>query len=116
MPYVRSVLKEPIDEIIVDDKYCEVNPFFMDKNTVAKRSFQILEDYTIRVINSILSSAKQCPPLVRQICADLRLCATKCFPNDPIVKYSAVSAFLFTRLFCPGKLVNTKERKIRKKK
>ncbi|KJE92954.1 hypothetical protein CAOG_03826 [Capsaspora owczarzaki ATCC 30864] len=102
LPYVRAVLKEPLDEMILEDKYCEVNPFFVDKTTNVKKNLQLLAEYATRVMNAIMSSGKQFPTPLRQVCADLRHCAAKCFPSDPNVRYSAVSAFIFTRLLCPA--------------
>ncbi|CAB1347744.1 unnamed protein product, partial [Coregonus sp. 'balchen'] len=58
-----------------------------------------LQGYVQKVFSSITQSSSSCPPLMCDVFRSLRHMASKRFPDDPHVQYSAVSSFVFLRFF-----------------
>uniref|UniRef100_A0A8C1VYK3 RAS p21 protein activator 2 n=1 Tax=Cyprinus carpio TaxID=7962 RepID=A0A8C1VYK3_CYPCA len=58
-----------------------------------------LQGYVHKVFTSITQSSSSCPPLMCDVFRSLRQLASKRFPADPHVQYSAVSSFIFLRFF-----------------
>jgi len=53
--------------------------------------------YVSKIVNSIFQSIDRCPKSMRVIFGFLQEEVGKQFPNDPQIKYSAVSGFIFLR-------------------
>uniref|UniRef100_UPI00358FE584 ras GTPase-activating protein 3-like isoform X2 n=1 Tax=Myxine glutinosa TaxID=7769 RepID=UPI00358FE584 len=61
-----------------------------------------LKQYVTQVFRAVMDSAKHCPTVMSDIFFSLRQSAIKHFPDDPDVKYTAVSSFIFLRFFAPA--------------
>lgn len=68
---------------------------------------QVLRYHLENICKAIYASAANCPAMLRTMLTDVRKLATSKFPKDKTVRYTAVSAFIFLRLFCPA-IINPK--------
>lgn len=68
---------------------------------------QVLRQHLENICQAIYSSAAKCPAPLRAVLADVKKMAVSKFPKDKSVRHTAVSAFLFLRLFCPA-IINPK--------
>jgi len=69
-----------------------------------KKNLKNLMYYLTKIVNSIFQSVDKCPRAMRVVFGFLQEEVSKRFPDDPIIKYSAVSGFIFLRFFCPAVL------------
>uniref|UniRef100_A0A671LME0 Ras GTPase-activating protein 2-like n=1 Tax=Sinocyclocheilus anshuiensis TaxID=1608454 RepID=A0A671LME0_9TELE len=84
--YLTVTLKPVLNEICYKGDNVEVNK-------------ENLQGYVQKVFTSITQSSSSCPPLMCDVFRSLRQLASKHFPADPHVQYSAVSSFIFLRFF-----------------
>jgi hypothetical protein len=106
LPYMAKVLKPIIDEIYKGRKSCEVDVQRLEKgkDKDAKKNAQNLLEYVKRIFESIQNSFLWCPASFRNIFEELQRKVTTKFPEDPVVRYTAPSGFIFLRFFCPALL------------
>lgn len=99
MPYLKSVLQPVIKEIYTQNRPCELDPTRLDKDDDKEENFTVLEAYIKWTIDMILNSHRDCPPTFKVVFRCLRETAVAQFPNDPVIKYTVVTAFIFLRFF-----------------
>uniref|UniRef100_A0A8C8EZ88 RAS p21 protein activator 2 n=1 Tax=Oncorhynchus tshawytscha TaxID=74940 RepID=A0A8C8EZ88_ONCTS len=97
--YLTVTLKPVLDEICESNKTCEIDPIKLKEGDNVEVNKENLQGYVQKVFSSITQSSSSCPPLMCDVFRSLRQLASKRFPDDPHVQYSAVSSFVFLRFF-----------------
>ncbi|KAM6930430.1 rasGAP-activating-like protein 1 isoform 2-T2 [Xenentodon cancila] len=118
MLYLHEVLKPIINRIFDERKYIELDPCKIDLNRTRRISFkgavseaevressvEMLQTYLTSIIESIVGSVDQCPPVMRVAFKQLHKRVEEQFtePENEDVKYLAISGFFFLRFFAPA--------------
>uniref|UniRef100_A0A3Q1JIL9 Uncharacterized protein n=1 Tax=Anabas testudineus TaxID=64144 RepID=A0A3Q1JIL9_ANATE len=114
MLYLHEVLKPIINRIFDEKKYIELDPCKIDLNRcclgavseaeVRESSVEMLQSYLTSIIESIVGSVDQCPPVMRVAFKQLHKRVEEQFaePENEDVKYLAISGFFFLRFFAPA--------------
>uniref|UniRef100_A0A3P8PQC2 RAS protein activator like 1 n=1 Tax=Astatotilapia calliptera TaxID=8154 RepID=A0A3P8PQC2_ASTCA len=117
MLYLHEVLKPIINRIFDEKKYIELDPCKIDLNRTRRISFkgavseaevrdssvEMLQSYLTSIIESIVSSVDQCPPVMRVAFKQLHKRVEEQFTDVFVdVKYLAISGFFFLRFFAPA--------------
>uniref|UniRef100_A0A673MBL3 RAS protein activator like 1 n=1 Tax=Sinocyclocheilus rhinocerous TaxID=307959 RepID=A0A673MBL3_9TELE len=113
MLYLHEVLKPIINRIFEERKYVELDPCKIDLNRsrcsaseaeVRESSVGLLQTYLSSIMEAIVSSVSQCPPVMRVVFKQLHKRVEEQFPEaeNEDVKYLAISGFFFLRLFAPA--------------
>ncbi|XP_072770435.1 rasGAP-activating-like protein 1 isoform X2 [Nerophis lumbriciformis] len=118
MLYLHEVLKPIINRIFDEKKYIELDPCKIDLNHTRRISFkgavseaevrdssvEMLQSYLSRIVESIVGSVEQCPPVMRVAFKQLHKRVEEQFaePENEDVKYLAISGFFFLRFFAPA--------------
>ncbi|XP_056135595.1 rasGAP-activating-like protein 1 [Lampris incognitus] len=118
MLYLHEVLKPIINRIFEEKKYIELDPCKIDLNRSRRISFkgavseaevrdssvEMLQGYLSSIIESIVGSVDQCPPVMRLAFKQLHKRVEEQFaePEYEDVKYLAISGFFFLRFFAPA--------------
>ncbi|KAM6946398.1 ras GTPase-activating protein 2 [Aplochiton taeniatus] len=97
--YLTITLKPVLDEICESNKTCEIDPIRLKEGDNVEVNKENLQGYVEKVFSSITQSSFSCPPVMCDVFRSLRHLASKRFPADPHVQYSAVSSFVFLRFF-----------------
>ncbi|XP_078420288.1 ras GTPase-activating protein 2 [Cetorhinus maximus] len=97
--YLKVTLKPILDEICDSCKTCEIDPIKLKEGDNVEVNKENLRQYVERVFNVIVKSSMSCPTLMCEVFNSLQNLARKQFPDDPHVKYSAISSFVFLRFF-----------------
>ncbi|XP_026143694.1 ras GTPase-activating protein 2 [Carassius auratus] len=97
--YLNVTLKPVLNEIFESSKACEIDPVKLKEGDNVEVNKENLQGYVHKVFTSITQSSSSCPPLMCDVFRSLRQLASKRFPADPHVQYSAVSSFIFLRFF-----------------
>uniref|UniRef100_A0A669EC40 RAS protein activator like 1 n=1 Tax=Oreochromis niloticus TaxID=8128 RepID=A0A669EC40_ORENI len=108
MLYLHEVLKPIINRIFDEKKYIELDPISfkgaVSEAEVRDSSVELLQSYLTSIIESIVSSVDQCPPVMRVAFKQLHKRVEEQFtePENEDVKYLAISGFFFLRFFAPA--------------
>ncbi|XP_016346657.1 rasGAP-activating-like protein 1 [Sinocyclocheilus anshuiensis] len=118
MLYLHEVLKPIINRIFEEKKYVELDPCKIDLSRSRRISFKgsaseaevressvgLLQTYLSSIMEAIVSSVSQCPPVMRVVFKQLHKRVEEQFPEaeNEDVKYLAISGFFFLRLFAPA--------------
>uniref|UniRef100_A0A673YWV3 RAS protein activator like 1 n=1 Tax=Salmo trutta TaxID=8032 RepID=A0A673YWV3_SALTR len=118
MLYLHEVLKPIINRIFEEKKYIELDPCKIDLNRTRRISFkgatseaevressvEMLQGYLSSIVESIVGSVTQCPPVMRVAFKQLHKRVEEQFPEpeNEDVKYLAISGFFFLRFFAPA--------------
>uniref|UniRef100_A0A8C6VPF6 RAS protein activator like 1 n=1 Tax=Nothobranchius furzeri TaxID=105023 RepID=A0A8C6VPF6_NOTFU len=118
MLYLHEVLKPIINRIFDERKYIELDPCKIDLNRTRRISFkgavseaeirdssvEMLQTYLTSIIESIVASVDQCPPVMRVAFKQLHKRVEEQFsePENEDVKYLAIGGFFFLRFFAPA--------------
>uniref|UniRef100_A0A1A7YHD8 RAS protein activator like 1 (GAP1 like) n=2 Tax=Iconisemion striatum TaxID=60296 RepID=A0A1A7YHD8_9TELE len=118
MLYLHEVLKPIINRVFDERKYIELDPCKIDLNRTRRISFkgavseaeirdssvEMLQTYLTSIIESIVASVDQCPPVMRVAFKQLHKRVEEQFsePENEDVKYLAISGFFFLRFFAPA--------------
>ncbi|XP_029960061.1 rasGAP-activating-like protein 1 isoform X2 [Salarias fasciatus] len=118
MLYLHEVLKPIINRIFDEKKYIELDPCKIDLNRTRRISFkgavseaevrdssvEMLHSYLTSIIDSIVGSVDQCPPVMRVAFKQLHKRVEEQFTQreNEDVKYLAISGFFFLRFFAPA--------------
>ncbi|XP_056467131.1 ras GTPase-activating protein 2 [Gadus chalcogrammus] len=97
--YLMGTLKPVLDEIFDSNKSCEIDPIKLKEGDNVDVNKENLQNYVQKIFSSITQSSASCPTLMCDVFRSLRHMASKRFPADPHVQYSAVSSFVFLRFF-----------------
>ncbi|XP_075895131.1 rasGAP-activating-like protein 1 isoform X3 [Nelusetta ayraudi] len=118
MLYLHEVLKPIINRIFDERKYIELDPCKINLNRTRRISFkgaaseeevrdssvEMLQVYLTSIIESIVGSVDQCPPVMRVAFKQLHKRVEEQFtePENEDIKYLAISGFFFLRFFAPA--------------
>ncbi|KAK1159945.1 rasGAP-activating-like protein 1 isoform X2 [Acipenser oxyrinchus oxyrinchus] len=118
MLYLHEVLKPIVNRIFDEKKYIELDPCKIELNRtrripfkgsaseaeVRESSLELLRTYLSDIMDSIVGSVAQCPPVMRVAFKQLHKRVEEQFPEaeNEDVKYLAISGFLFLRFFAPA--------------
>ncbi|XP_058850729.1 rasGAP-activating-like protein 1 [Acipenser ruthenus] len=118
MPYLHEVLKPIVNRIFDEKKYIELDPCKIELNRtrripfkgsaseaeVRESSLELLQAYLSDIMDSIVGSVFQCPPVMRVAFKQLHKRVEEQFPEaeNEDVKYLAISGFFFLRFFAPA--------------
>uniref|UniRef100_A0A2K6SGP9 RAS p21 protein activator 3 n=1 Tax=Saimiri boliviensis boliviensis TaxID=39432 RepID=A0A2K6SGP9_SAIBB len=83
-------------------KPCEIDPVKLKDGENLENNMENLRQYVDRVFHAITESGVSCPTVMCDIFFSLREAAAKRFQDDPDVRYTAVSSFIFLRFFAPA--------------
>uniref|UniRef100_A0A2K5CVF0 RAS p21 protein activator 3 n=1 Tax=Aotus nancymaae TaxID=37293 RepID=A0A2K5CVF0_AOTNA len=89
-------------EICQSHKPCEIDPVKLKDGENLENNMENLRQYVDRVFHAITESGVSCPTVMCDIFFSLREAAAKRFQDDPDVRYTAVSGFIFLRFFAPA--------------
>ncbi|XP_035291402.1 rasGAP-activating-like protein 1 isoform X2 [Anguilla anguilla] len=118
MLYLHEVLKPIVNRIFEEKKYIELDPCKIELNRTRRISFkgavseaevrdssvELLQGYLAGIMESIVGSVAQCPPVMRVAFKQLHKRVEEQFPEpeNEDVKYLAISGFFFLRFFAPA--------------
>uniref|UniRef100_A0A674CTS1 RAS protein activator like 1 n=1 Tax=Salmo trutta TaxID=8032 RepID=A0A674CTS1_SALTR len=118
MLYLHEILKPIINRIFEEKKYIELDPCKIDLNRTRRISFkgavseaevressvEMLQGYLSNIVESIIGSVTQCPPVMRVAFKQLHKRVEEQFPEqeNEDVKYLAISGFFFLRFLAPA--------------
>ncbi|XP_062049879.1 ras GTPase-activating protein 3 isoform X2 [Lepus europaeus] len=102
MHYLHVTLKPVIEEICQSHRSCEIDPVKLRDGENLESNMENLRQYVDRVFTVITKSGVSCPTVMCDIFFCLREAAAKRFQDDPDVRYTAVSSFIFLRFFAPA--------------
>uniref|UniRef100_A0A670J2U5 RAS p21 protein activator 3 n=1 Tax=Podarcis muralis TaxID=64176 RepID=A0A670J2U5_PODMU len=102
MHYLQVTLKPIIDEICQVHKSCEIDPVKLKDAENLDNNRENLRQYVDRIFTVITKSGVRCPTVMCDIFFSLRESAAIRFQDDPDVRYTAVSSFIFLRFFAPA--------------
>uniref|UniRef100_A0A670XSH0 RAS p21 protein activator 3 n=1 Tax=Pseudonaja textilis TaxID=8673 RepID=A0A670XSH0_PSETE len=100
--YLQVTLKPIIDEICQLHKPCEIDPVKLKDAENLENNRENLRQYVDRIFTVITKSGVRCPTVMCDIFFSLRESAAIRFQDDPDVRYTAVSSFIFLRFFAPA--------------
>ncbi|XP_036880764.1 ras GTPase-activating protein 3 isoform X2 [Manis javanica] len=102
MHYLHVTLKPSIEEICQSHKPCEIDPVRLRDGENLENNMENLRQYVDHIFSAITKSGVSCPTVMCDIFFSLREAAAKRFQDDPDVRYTAVSSFVFLRFFAPA--------------
>ncbi|XP_078694810.1 ras GTPase-activating protein 3-like isoform X2 [Branchiostoma floridae x Branchiostoma belcheri] len=102
MHYLHVTIKKHIDDICEDHKPCEIDATRVKEGENLQINLENLRVYVERMFKSITESARLCPTIMSEVFFTLKESAIRHFPDVNDVRYTAVSGFVFLRLFAPA--------------
>nr|XP_012620982.2 ras GTPase-activating protein 3 isoform X3 [Microcebus murinus] len=102
MHYLHVTLGPAIEEICQSHKSCEIDPVRLKDGENLENNMENLRQFVDHVFHAITTSGVSCPTVMCDIFFSLREAAAKRFQDDPDVRYTAVSSFIFLRFFAPA--------------
>ncbi|KNC99916.1 uncharacterized protein SPPG_05288 [Spizellomyces punctatus DAOM BR117] len=100
--YLKNTLGDIIKSIVSKKLHCELDPMKADKADDLERSRKTLMEWNQKILNAIYDTRFALPAPLRPIFAHVQQQVRWKFPNDPIVRYTSVSGFIFLRFFAPA--------------
>merc|ERR1711964_705665 len=98
IPFLHKAIAYPVRCLFEDKRSCELDPTRKGK----PENMKVLLEHAGKIIQGIFDTVEDCPGELRTVLASLQQAVQKKWPKEPLVPYTAVSAFLFLRLFCPA--------------
>ncbi|XP_022102005.1 ras GTPase-activating protein 3-like isoform X1 [Acanthaster planci] len=105
--YLYDTLRDLLESIYDERKPCEIDPSKLKDGDSLDTNLGNLRQYVEKAYQAIVDSAIGCPIGLCECFYAIKEAAQKRFPEDPDVKYSAVSGFVFLRFFAPAILSPT---------
>ncbi|XP_072098974.1 ras GTPase-activating protein 4 [Mobula birostris] len=118
MQYLHSILGPTINRVFEEKKYVELDPNKVEfkeagcsglhrcqnEMDIIQQSVQCLQSYLTELVEAIVTSVEQCPPVIRATFRDLFKSVEARFPQHRYqnIKYVAVTSFLCLRFFSPA--------------
>jgi len=101
--YLHDTMGKIIRDVHNQKKSCEINPGKLKDGEKLEDNLQHLEDIANRVINTIFSSATNCPKEMKRVFANISKRVQEKWGVDSRDDgcYIAITSFLFLRFFCP---------------
>uniref|UniRef100_A0A6B2KXZ5 Ras GTPase-activating protein n=1 Tax=Arcella intermedia TaxID=1963864 RepID=A0A6B2KXZ5_9EUKA len=108
LPYLHSILKPIVTQILQSQKSCELDEFRIDEKQQDKklklisRNQKTLIHYVNLIFQEIEKKVDVFPSNLRNIFEHVWNTTAKKWPDHPTAKYTAISGFIFLRFFCPS--------------
>nr|XP_021523568.1 ras GTPase-activating protein 3 [Aotus nancymaae] len=104
VPFISAIAGAEVTrtQICQSHKPCEIDPVKLKDGENLENNMENLRQYVDRVFHAITESGVSCPTVMCDIFFSLREAAAKRFQDDPDVRYTAVSGFIFLRFFAPA--------------
>ncbi|OQV12884.1 Ras GTPase-activating protein 3 [Hypsibius exemplaris] len=100
--YLESFMKDHIDRIFLEQKYCEIDPVRLADGGDLNLNMLNLVSYIEPILTSITSSALSCPSLMSEILSELKQSAKSKYPERREIHYSVVAGFILLRFVAPA--------------
>ncbi|KJE96686.1 hypothetical protein CAOG_06967 [Capsaspora owczarzaki ATCC 30864] len=100
--YLHGIIGDIVKEIFEDKHSCEMDPTRLPKGTDSKDNLKRLLHWLQSIWDAVQKSIDDCPTELRVAFHSLQQDVVSRFPQDQVVRYSAVSGFIFLRLICPA--------------
>ncbi|XP_063681174.1 GTPase-activating protein-like isoform X3 [Bolinopsis microptera] len=101
-PYLRRVLKPSLDTIHKENLSCEIDPARLRSSDILECNLDNLTRNIDSVYSAIINSGGDCPFTLSSLFSNLQKQAILHFPDVNDIRYTAVSGFIFLRLFAPA--------------
>eukprot|EP00041_Stephanoeca_diplocostata_P039547 m.1635172 g.1635172 ORF g.1635172 m.1635172 type:complete len:926 (+) comp25420_c1_seq1:276-3053(+) len=101
LPFLHQAIGEPIRQLFEEKRSCELDPTRKGGKT---ENMTVLLTHVDSVLRGIDRAVTQCPAGLRAVLASVRELASQRWPDNSVVQYTSVSAFIFLRFFCPAVL------------
>jgi Ras GTPase-activating protein 1 len=98
MPFLHEAIASPVKKVFEDKRSCELDPTRKGSDA----NLGVLIEHVIAVMNGIKAAAANCPPELKAALETVRTSTITRFPDEAMVQYTSVSAFIFLRLICPA--------------
>ncbi|EDO43446.1 predicted protein [Nematostella vectensis] len=102
MQYLHETIKTLVDEIYEERKCCEIDPSRLRDGDSLPQNLANLQGYVNKLCAAITCSAMACPTAMSKVFVTIRESAVQRFSDEPDVRYTAVSGFVFLRFFAPA--------------
>jgi len=102
MNYLHTTLSYWINQVFASKHSCEVDPSRLKKKEELNQNWTNLFYFVSNFLDAIFESLKNCPLPLKRVFKILREQVEKKFGSDDIARYTAISGFIFLRLFCPA--------------
>jgi len=103
--YLHSILQSTMQRINSEAICLEVDAGRLgaeDEEADVEANMKVLVSLVDEIFNKIISGALDCPMKLRTLFHLIAQSVETAFPDDPNIKYTAISGFLFLRYFCPA--------------
>eukprot|EP01127_Copromyxa_protea_P002308 TRINITY_DN12200_c0_g1_i1.p1 TRINITY_DN12200_c0_g1~~TRINITY_DN12200_c0_g1_i1.p1 ORF type:complete len:117 (+),score=12.60 TRINITY_DN12200_c0_g1_i1:2-352(+) len=110
LPHLHKALKPIIAEILKSKKTCELDPVRIQETDEKKKQAQLKKNmlyftpYLKQTISSIYLIQDIFPMALRNILNQIKTVTSQRFKDVPDAVYFNLTAFVFLRFICPGKM------------
>lgn len=104
MAYLHDTVGEVVRQLFEEKRSCEMDP---TRGGKPAEGIKVLSFHIEAICKAIYDSVDRCPAPLRDVFQNLQRAVVARFPGEENVRYTAVSAFIFLRLFCPA-IINPK--------
>eukprot|EP01137_Pigoraptor_chileana_P032331 Opistho-2@21542 len=101
LPYLHQTVGDAVKKLFESNLSCEMDPSRLPKGTDVKENLKRLLGHLQAIWDAIQASVDTCPTELRYVFHNLQEDVKNRW-GEHIAKYSAVSGFIFLRLFCPA--------------
>ncbi|XP_025079418.1 ras GTPase-activating protein 3-like isoform X2 [Pomacea canaliculata] len=102
LPYLHDTLRAFIDNVCDEPKSCEIDSTRIKDGENHDQNLENLKSYVKSALEAITASGLVCPTLLRDVFCVLKEMALKHYPDNPNVRYHAITSFIFLRFFAPA--------------
>ncbi|PVD18943.1 hypothetical protein C0Q70_21502 [Pomacea canaliculata] len=100
---LRELLLASADVKVCDEpKSCEIDSTRIKDGENHDQNLENLKSYVKSALEAITASGLVCPTLLRDVFCVLKEMALKHYPDNPNVRYHAITSFIFLRFFAPA--------------
>ncbi|KNC52065.1 Ras GTPase-activating protein 3 [Thecamonas trahens ATCC 50062] len=100
LPYLHATLGTLIQSIYSSSESAEVDPTRLESEAELEGNWARLKTYAATAVDEIFRSIDALPTTLQVVFESMREAVVARFPDDAVAPYTAVSGFLFLRLFC----------------
>ncbi|ORX59991.1 Rho GTPase activation protein, partial [Piromyces finnis] len=109
--YLEETIGAIIKRIVKQHKDCEIDPskllnesgeYILNAEEVPEENIENLKEYSRIILDSIFENSTKFPEELEELFSNIQEYAIEQFPDVKDIRYSAISAFIFLRLFSPA--------------
>jgi len=102
LSFLKDTIGQHVKSVYLLKQSCEMDPSRFDKKTDPQKNLEMLLSLSEKIWFSIENSVESSPWEIREILYHIRYEVQKKWPTDRNCVFTALSGFLFLRLFCPA--------------